>query len=127
MNEVKVVCGIIYNDQKIFIARRKKGKSQAGLWEFPGGKVEIDESHKSALKRELSEEFGMEVEVRKYVDSHIHKYSHITIELIAYECQFIEASFRLTDHDAVEWVSPSCLQAYSFTAADIPFVHQLLK
>ena len=58
---IRVVCGIIYKDDKILLTRRKKGKSLEGFWEFPGGKVEKEETDTVALKRELKEELGPEI------------------------------------------------------------------
>lgn len=60
MDIIKVVCGIIFNNEKIFICRRNKEKSFAGFWEFPGGKIEVNESHQTALTRELLEELEIE-------------------------------------------------------------------
>ena len=68
---IKVVCGIIYKDEKKFICRRKPSKSLGGYWEFPCGKIEQYESHKDSLKRELMEELQMEVEIMEYYDSSI--------------------------------------------------------
>ena len=58
---IRVVCGIIFKDDKILLTRRKKGKSLEGFWEFPGGKVEKEETDTIALKRELKEELGLEI------------------------------------------------------------------
>ena len=103
---IKVVCGIIYNeDNEIFIARRRKGKSMAGKWEFPGGKLEDGEREPECLKRELFEELGMQVEIREKVGENIHHYDTFSIRLIAYRCTFISATYQKTDHDAYVWVS----------------------
>ena len=69
---IKVVCGIIYKDRKIFIARRKPHKSMGGLWEFPGGKIEEGEEYADSLKRELQEELEMQVEVNDFLMENIH-------------------------------------------------------
>ena len=122
MNLINVVCGIIKKDAKIFIARRAKHESMAGKWEFPGGKVENFETETQALKRELNEEFGMKVEVDEYLGSNIHTYHNFRIKLIAYKCEFISASFELTDHDKFEWISKENLNNYDLTEADIPII-----
>lgn len=126
MNPIKVVCGIIYWNEKIFIARRKQGKSMAGKWEFPGGKVEQNEFEDNALKRELLEEFGMRVDNVNRFGSNHHDYEDFKIELVAYKCEFVEASFNLTDHDMFEWVKPSNLMNYDLALADVPFVKLIL-
>lgn len=122
MKEIKVVCGIIYSGDKIFIARRKKGKSMEGYWEFPGGKIEDGESEKSALIRELHEEFGMKLTVQERIGENLHQYDDFTIRLIAYKCLFKEASFELTDHDAYEWVGRNDLSEYQLAPADLPLI-----
>ena len=122
MKEIKVVCGIIYHQNKIFVARRKGGKDFAGKWEFPGGKVEDGESEQDALKRELLEELGMKVTVGEKLCSNTHKYENFHIELIAYKCEFIKATYVLTDHDQYEWVEPKSLHEFNFTDADIPLI-----
>jgi 8-oxo-dGTP diphosphatase len=125
MKTIKVVCGIIWKDDKVFIARRKPGKSMGGFWEFPGGKIEKNEKPEFALIRELREEFGMEVKVQNLLASNIHDYVDKTIELSAYACIFNYASFILTDHDSYDFVSINELNNYSFCSADISFVNKL--
>src|ERR1043165_5515567 len=101
MKPVKEVCGVIWKEGQVFIARRKSGKSLAGFWEFPGGKLEENEEPESALLRELSEELGMQVKINKFLDSKIHHYESFSIELIAYTCEFVSASYHLTDHEEI--------------------------
>ncbi len=120
---ITVLCGIISNsDGKIFIARRKPGKSMAGKWEFPGGKLEEGESEESCLKRELLEELGMKVEVREKLGHNEHQYPTFSIRLIAYQCTFVEASYELTDHDTYEWVKKEELMSYDLAEADVPLI-----
>ena len=120
---IQVVCGIIYNnDQEIFIARRKPGKHLESFWEFPGGKIQSGESPISALHRELHEELGMKVIVEKYFSSNQHQYGAFQIELIAYRCEFVSATFEMTDHDKYEWVKPDNLLDWKLAPADIPIM-----
>lgn len=120
---IKVICGIIYNDNKIFIARRKKEKTFPGKWEFPGGKIEMSESEQTALTRELEEEFGMAVDIKCKLGSNTHKYDDFKINLVAYKCEFIKASFLMSDHDECKWVSKNELKRFEFTEADIPLIN----
>ncbi|MFM7683912.1 MAG: NUDIX domain-containing protein, partial [Bacteroidota bacterium] len=67
MDTIRVVCGVVFDNEKVFICRRKQGKSLAGYWEFPGGKIEGSESFEQALKRELNEELEMEVVIKDFI------------------------------------------------------------
>lgn len=125
MSPIKVVCGIIWNDKKVFIARRKPEKSLAGFWEFPGGKLEKEENPESALMRELNEELGMKVKVNSFFGSTIHHYSEFSIELEAYDCEFISKTGVMTDHDDCAFVRPNELSNYKLAAADLFFVNKL--
>ena len=122
MKTLRVVCGIIYKNDKIFIARRKEGKSMAGMWEFPGGKIEKGENEIDALIRELREELGMQVEVLNRLGENLHNYCTFSINLIAYNCVLKEDTYSLTDHDAFEWVYKEDLLSYKMAVADIPLI-----
>lgn len=127
MKTIKVVCGIIEKDGLIFIARRKEGKSLAGFWEFPGGKVEETETEPEALERELFEELGMKVEVHELVGQNRHDYAEIKINLIAYRCAFKEANYVLWDHDQYLWERKENLLTYNMAPADVPIIEYILK
>ncbi len=121
---ITVICGIITNAEgKIFIARRKKEKSLGGKWEFPGGKIEKDETQEECLQRELNEEFNMQVKVGEKLGENEHHYENFSIRLIAYNCEFISATYELIDHDAFEWVSKESLKNYELAEADIPLIN----
>ena len=122
---MKVVCGIIYKKEKIFICRRKPEKSLGGYWEFPGGKVEADENPEDALKRELHEELAMQVKVERYFGTSFYDYPEFSIELIAYVCTLHDDHFTLTDHDAFEWVAPADLLKWKLSPADVGLVEMI--
>jgi 8-oxo-dGTP diphosphatase len=117
---IKVTCGLIFSEDKIFICRRNPKKSLAGFWEFPGGKVERDESLETCLKRELQEELHMDVDVIRHFLTIQHHYENFSIELISFLCDFKSATFSLKDHDAYEWVDPETLLNWKLAPADIP-------
>jgi 8-oxo-dGTP diphosphatase len=119
---IKVVCGIIWQGDKVFIAKKMEGKFMAGHWEFPGGKIEHEEDAEHALVRELREELGMEIKFGKLLGKHLHQYDTFTIQLMAYHCDFVTATFKLTDHDEYCFVRPSKLKDYKISPADMFFV-----
>ena len=122
---IKVVCGIIYKDDKILLTRRKKGKSLEGYWEFPGGKVEKGETDKSALERELNEELGLSVSELTYFSENKHEYDTFSIHLIAFKCNAHDNPKRLVDHDKFEWLNSEEIKNLNLAAADKPFVEIL--
>jgi len=126
MDTVRVVCGIIFKEDKILLCRRKAEKSLGGYWEFPGGKVEPNESESDALIRELKEELAMQVEIDKHFKTIIHQYENVQIELIAYGCKFIQADFVLIDHDEIQWVEKTKLLSFNLAPADVPIAKALV-
>lgn len=118
---IQVTAAIIAKDGKFLIARKRVG-ALAGLWEFPGGKIEPGESPEECLRREIAEEFGMEIEVDEYLATSRYTYPHIAIELIGYLATYRGGELSLTDHDQVEWVNAEEMANYTFAPADIPLV-----
>jgi 8-oxo-dGTP diphosphatase len=124
---IRVAAAIIENEQGLLlIARRKPEKSQGGLWEFPGGKLEEEESPEACLRRELMEEMGIEIDVQAYFGINEHWYGDFPIQLIAYRAKFIAGVIALIDHDEYRWVRSEQLADYSFAPADIKFVNMLM-
>lgn len=125
MDLVEVACGLILDDDKVFICRRKPEKSLGGYWEFPGGKVEAGETGEVCLARELKEELGMAVEVGELFMVNDHKYEHIYIRLRAYVCELSLFDGVLRDHDDFAWVSISDVSHWRLAPADIPIAEAL--
>ncbi|QJD88361.1 8-oxo-dGTP diphosphatase MutT [Cohnella herbarum] len=124
---IEVAAAIIENAQgQILIAKRKVGKSQAGLWEFPGGKIEAGETAQDCLVRELQEEMNMLIQPGERFGVNEHDYGTVQIRLIAYWATFVSGEMRLVDHDEYAWVERDELNNYIFAPADIKFVEMLV-
>lgn len=127
MNYIKVVAAVIFRENKILIARRKKGKHLESCWEYPGGKTEKNEEEKKALKRELKEEFNIEASIDKYLTESFHEYENVNINLKAYLVRDFLGDFKLSDHDKIEWIKIEEIKKYNFAPADIPINDYLIK
>ena len=117
---IEVVAGIIYKGDKFLIAQRNLKKSQGGYWEFPGGKVELNEDEKSAIEREIYEEFELKVKAIKFIHNNICEYPTRTIDLRLYECKYVSGEFKLHDHYEYMYVDKLELLDYDLCPADIP-------
>ncbi len=124
---ITVTAAIIEREGTILIARRRRGDRQAGKWEFPGGKIEEGETPEVCLRRELQEEFGIDVVVGGFVGRSSHRYPHGEVDLLAYRVTHLSGDFQLHDHEEIRWVEPADLPSHDFSAADIPIVKLLLE
>ena len=124
---VRVVAAVIHRleDERVLLVRRGPGQSGAGSWEFPGGKVELQESDRQALRREIEEELGLLVEVRSFVGEELYQYPSKTIRLCLYHVMIEGGVLNLTEHDASEWRLISEIDETSLSPADRPFVARL--
>ena len=128
MKIVDVVAAVIFdNEGKILIAKRKKGKTLENYWEFPGGKVENNESETDCLKREMYEEFGVEINISKYLTTSKHNYENFTINLKAYLAEYRNGNFQLREHSEIRWIKISDYSNYMFAPADIPINKYLIQ
>ncbi len=120
-------CALVDGDGRVLIAQRPQGKSLAGLWEFPGGKVEEGETPEAALIRELREELGIEVTAACLAPfvfaSHSYESFHLLMPL--YLIRRWTGSVTPTEHAAVKWVRPAKLADYPMPPADAPMVAYL--
>tara|TARA_B110000971_G_C19872066_1_gene436677 strand:+ start:82 stop:474 length:393 start_codon:yes stop_codon:yes gene_type:complete len=127
MKYLKVIAAVISQNEKILIARRKKGKHLELKWEYPGGKLENDENEDDALKRELKEEFSIDASVGRYLVESFYEYGNININLKAYLVESFSGDFKLVDHDMIEWIKIEDIKKYDFAPADIPINDYLIK
>ena len=125
---ITVVCALIKKDEKVLIAKRSTGDENIfGKWEFPGGKVEINESEKQAIEREIKEEFDMDIKARKFIINNICEYPTKIVDLRLYECEYISGSFKLHDHSEYSWVEIDKLLEYDLALADIPLAQYIIN
>ncbi|WP_053956528.1 (deoxy)nucleoside triphosphate pyrophosphohydrolase [Inediibacterium massiliense] len=120
-----VTAAVIIKDDLILIARRGKNENLEGKWEFPGGKIEKDETPQQCLKREIQEELNIEIEVGDFLGESIYKYSNGEIRLLAYFSIIIEGEMKLSVHDKVKWVNIKEMDTFDFAPADVPLVKRL--
>ncbi len=125
MKQIDVVAAVIRRGDRVLIARRAPGEHLAGKWEFPGGKVEANETPEESLKRELEEEFGVTVRVGAYLTQTVHDYPGKRIRLMAYEAEHASGDLRLTVHDQVKWVASKDLAKQDLAPADVPIAEYL--
>lgn len=120
-----VVAGIIRNASgEVLIARRARGQTNAGMWEFPGGKLEVGETEMECLRREIREEFGAEIEIIGHLSSTENSSGPQTIKLTAWNALAKSSVFVPTVHSEIQWVTPPTLSALreKFTPADVPLL-----
>jgi len=113
------VCGIIERAGKFLSARRGPGRSNAGLWEFPGGKIRSNETAEAALIREMREELGLIISVTAGLPPNRYSYPWITIELIPYICTIVRGEPDLREHMEIRWVTIQEAQVLEWAPADV--------
>lgn len=112
---------------RILLAKRPQGKSMAGLWEFPGGKLEAGEAPQSALVRELREELGIDVEpgTLKPLSIVSHAYEDFHLLMSLYLCREWRGTPRGRQGQECLWVAPGDMRALAMPPADVPLIDQL--
>lgn len=125
MKKVIVVAAIIKEVDKYLIGLRSTGKF-VNLWEFPGGKVDENEDQKVALKREIKEEFNVEIEVKDLIKKIEHQYPDFYLEMYCYECKLLTDDFKLNDHSEIMWFDPKNPVELNWLPADVAIVEYLI-
>ena len=123
---VDVVAAIIRRNGKILITRRLDHVHLGGLWEFPGGKVEAEESLEGALLREIREELGMEVAVGTEIFTIEHDYPTKSVRLHFFDCSVIQGEPQPLDVSELRWVTPPQLAEFEFPPADAELIQKLI-
>jgi len=124
-NSIEVAAGLVFREGKLLITQRRLDDHLGGLWEFPGGKRESDETFEACLRRELREELGIEVEVGELLNSVTHQYPGKRVHLKFYRCAWRENEPRALACHAFAWVESDQLARYAFPPADEKLLVQL--
>ena len=123
-----VACALIDTDKRVLIAQRPEGKAMAGLWEFPGGKIEPGERPEATLIRELHEELGITVKEDCLAPltfaSHAYEDFHLLMPL--WICRRWDREVTAREHASLKWVRANRLREYNLPPADIPLIPHLI-
>lgn len=121
-------CALVDADGRVLIAQRPEGKTMAGLWEFPGGKVEVGERPEQTLIRELKEELGIVVSDACLAPLTFasHSYADFHLLMPLYVCRRWEGTVTALEAQRLAWVKPNRLRDYEMPPADVPLVSHLM-
>jgi len=126
MKQILVAAAAILNPQgQLLIAKRSDDKHQGGLWEFPGGKVEVDESVETALKRELLEEIGIDTLQCEPLIRIEHDYSDKSVVLDVWIVSSFSGEATGLEGQPIEWIDPVDMDSYQFPEANLPIIAAL--
>jgi 8-oxo-dGTP diphosphatase len=122
-------CALIDADGRVLIAERPAGRSMAGLWEFPGGKVEAGETPEATLIRELKEELGIVVkeDCLAPLTFASHSYADFHLLMPLYVCRRWEGIVQPQENQRIAWVRPNKLRDYPMPPADLPLISHLMS
>ena len=119
---IDVVGAVIVHDGLVLCARRAPLGALAGLWEFPGGKIEPGETAQQALQREITEELRCTVEVGDEITTTAHRYDFGVVILTTFYCRLIGGTPDPAEHASIQWLAPSQLGSLAWAPADVPAV-----
>jgi A/G-specific adenine glycosylase len=121
-----VAVGVIWNKNKILVSKRKNNGLLGGLWEFPGGKLKLKETAHQCVIREVKEELDVEVYPCDFIDSINHSYSHFSITMNAYHCQYIKGMPRAIGCSEFRWIYPNQLTLLAFPVSSQKIFDKIL-
>ena len=128
MSKKYIAAAVIEKNGKILIAQRgRQGDPSYGLWEFPGGKVEADETLQECLRRELFEELGIHAQIGEYFCTSTFMHNTIEYDMCVFKVYDYHGQIVLHEHLAIAWVTPVKLSNYAYPAPDLPIVELLQK
>lgn len=125
--QITVVGAVIVKDEKILAAKRGDGMALAGMWEFPGGKIEPGETPEGALQRELEEELRCTASIGDHIETTAHEYEFGVVTLSTYYATLEVGEPLLTEHAEIRWIPPAELMSVEWAPADIPAVERIMQ
>ena len=118
MKTIEVVAAVIYDEQgRIFATQRGYGEWK-DWWEFPGGKIEPNETHQQALHREIHEELDTDIEVGTLIRTIDYDYPNFHLTMHCFKCKLADGHVTLLEHEAAKWLAPNELQTVKWLPAD---------
>ena len=120
-----VAVGVVWKKDDILIAKRKLGGLLGGLWEFPGGKLENNESAEDCVIREIYEEIGVNIEIKSFISTIKHQYSHFSISLDSFHCLYIDGEPKPKTSSELKWISPKDIPNFPFPKANHKFINKI--
>jgi mutator protein MutT len=122
---IEVSAALIFRNGKLLITQRHPNAHLGGLWEFPGGKREADETFEQCLVREIREELGIEIAVGELFEEITHDYPEKTVHLKFFLCQLLQGKPQTLGCAAFKWIGKPELSDYEFPAADVQLLEKL--
>ena len=126
MKTIRVVAALVERDARYLITQRRDTAVLPLLWDFPGGRVEENESDEAALAREVGERLGATVEVGQLISFVNHPYEKYAVDLYLYECRLLSDHLECRAVKKYAWVTSKEMESYSFTPVDEASMSQLL-
>lgn len=124
---IPVVAGVLKKGSTILVGQRPENHTLAGLWEFPGGKIEMGEAPEFALARELREELGIEAEIGELKIACTHSYGDVGILILFYEVLFWKGEPKAQHHTQLDWVNPEALPQLNIPEANRKNLPRIFK
>ena len=124
---IPVSSGLIIQNNKVLIGLRSESDNGGGLWEFPGGKIEIDESSEDAVIRELSEELDIVVHKPKKIMQYLHRFKNLIYDISFFEVVSFKGSIKKIVHDELKWVDLASINNYNFISGDLLIIEGLIN
>lgn len=124
---IDVACAIIEKDGLVLTAQCSERMSLPFKWEFPGGKLDPNESAAACLEREIDEEFGVGIDIRTPLPPSEWHYEKFSIRLHPFVCTMNGGRISLTEHKAIRWLAPEDLPSLDWAEADGPVLHSYLQ
>ncbi|TRV42800.1 MAG: 8-oxo-dGTP diphosphatase MutT [Microcystis panniformis Mp_MB_F_20051200_S9] len=122
----KIGVAVIRDDRDLILIDRRLAKGLlGGFWEFPGGKIEGNETVQECIKREILEEIGIEIAVDSHLITIDHTYSHFRVNLQVYNCRYLSGQARAIECEEIRWVTIEELDNYTFPAANQEIIRAL--
>ncbi len=126
-NAIKVTCALIAIDHKFLVVQRSESMNLPLKWEFPGGKIEPNETEEECIKREIREELNIEITLVKRLTTSYFEYPIIAIDLIPFLATYKRGKIKLKEHKQYKLLSKEELSSLDWAEADLPIVKELLE